>query len=97
MLTAYRGFRHSLHAHLNCATSFRNRVKPSTRYAPVESAEGVVKQIVRSLVWHCDSVRVFLSSGPRFPKEYCVLQGTQASPVCPGKSNIKMKMNVVQR
>jgi hypothetical protein len=28
-----------------------------------------------------------LSNASRFPKEHCFLQGFQASPFCPGKSN----------
>jgi len=45
---------------------------------------------------HKSCASTFLSDAPPYPKENCVLEDTQASPVCPsGNRNIKMKIITV--
>jgi len=36
----------------------------------------------------------FNSQSPRFPKEHCFLEGSEVPPVCLGKSNVYMDMNM---
>ena len=40
------------------------------------------------------SESTLLTSAPRLPKDGCFLEGSQASPICPWKSNMWMKMSV---
>jgi hypothetical protein len=67
----------------------------------VKSAKGSKNYFTGSLVLFYQLFKeqnmwkyTFLSDAPPYPKEHCVLEDTQASPVCPsGNRNIKMKMS----
>jgi hypothetical protein len=48
-------------------------------------------------LWGLHKIRVLLSIVPRFPKDHCFLQDSQAWPICPsGKSNMYTKMSTEQ-
>jgi hypothetical protein len=52
------------------------------------------KQQINSLKTK-QSESTFLPNDPGFPKEYCFLKGSDASPVYPcGKTNMQMKMSM---
>lgn len=63
----------------------------------ISRPSGKVQSNVQTAHFRVEKLVLPLSNATRLPKEPCFLEGSDASPVCPGKSSMWMKIHLRAR